>query len=61
MSFSDLFSFRNNAQIYMLLFFFFGLSFFSDVFDFASLHVFTVTLTRPGNFEYITRSVDLKT
>ena len=46
---------------YLLFFFFIGLSFVFYVFDLASLFVFTVSLTRPGNFECIARFVDLKT
>ena len=40
---------------YLLLFFFFGLSFVSNVCDFALLYVFIAPRTRPGNFECITR------
>ena len=46
---------------HLLLFLFFGLSFVHNVFDFALLYVFTESLTRPGNFECITRFVELKT
>ena len=46
---------------YLLFSFFFGMSFFSNVFDFALLYVFIVSLRRTSDFECITRFADLKT
>lgn len=40
---------------YMSIFSFFGVSFVSNVFEFASLNVFIASLTRPGILECITR------
>ena len=48
-----------HTYCYLLFFFFLGLTFVSNVFDFASLYDFTASLKRPGNFECIIRFVDL--